>query len=496
MIGVERLDNMLIVIGFSLVLGVMAVVAIISHMRSRDLSSFFIASRGSSWYLITGSLLASGISGAAFFGMVAYYFDFGIPVFWINAGIAWSYFILCFFVGPRLRRFGKVTISDYLAERFDSPALRPVFSIIVSVWMIILLGTLYVQGGLLFSQMFGWDYGTSSIVTCLLVIVFTVFGGMVVVMNTDLLSMVVLTVALLIALPLIISSAGGWTEVVTTINATQPEYFTSTGTVTLMTAFSWFFIWCFGYLGNPGFLTRFYAAKNEREIIKAGIGISILYLPVYGIVFFSAAAAKLLYPTFADSELVWITYMYEYTPALIIGIAMAGVFASILSSANTWLLAGATSLARDIYQKLINKEVSDQKLLIYSKLLIIFLGALAVPIGIWRPAYIMEMMNIAYLVAGSTGGLVILLSMYYRNMTKEAAWAGLITGGIVSITWRVLQLTNVLTEAVNPMIPTLLISLLIIIIVSKMTKPTEEMIRFYNKLARNENEPAGTSVRS
>jgi len=477
------LDNALIIIGFLLVLGIMGIVAVTSHLKSKDISAFFIASRGSGWYLITGSLLASGISGAAFFGMVAYYFDLGVPVFWINAGIAWSYFILCFFVGPRLRRFGKVTISDYLAERFDSPALRPVFSIIVSVWMIILLGTLYVQGGLLFSQMFGWDYATSSIITCIIVIIFTVFGGMVVVMNTDLLSMIVLTIALLIALPLVISSAGGWTVVATSINSIQPEYFTSTGTVTLMTAFSWFFIWCFGYLGNPGFLTRFYAAKNEREIIKAGIGISIMYLPVYGIVFFTAAAAKLLYPTIADSEVVWITYMYEYTPAFIIGIAMAGVFASILSSANTWLLAGATSLARDIYQKIINKDVSDKTLLKYTKLLIIFLGALAVPIGIWRPAYIMEMMNIAYLIAGSTGGLVILLSMYYRNMTKEAAWAGLITGGVVSITWRVLQITGILTEAINPMIPTLLISLITIIVVSKLTKPTEKTIQFYNRLS-------------
>ncbi|WP_085506124.1 sodium:solute symporter family protein [Thalassobacillus devorans] len=477
------MDNFLIIIGFSLVMVVMGFIAVISHLKSKDLSSFFVASRGSKWYLIVGSLLASGISGSAFFGMVAFYYDLGMPIFWINAGIAWSYFILCFFVGPRLRRFGKITISDYLAERFDSPALRPTFSIIVSLWMIILLGTLYVQGGLLFSQMFGWDYATSSIMTSVLVIVFTVFGGMVVVMNSDLLAMIVLTLALLIALPLILNSAGGWTEVASTVSATQPEYFTSSGTTTAIMAFSWFFIWCFGYLGNPGFLTRFYAAKNEREIIKSGIGISLIYVPVYSIVFFSAASAKLLYPSVADSELIWITYMYEFTPPLIIGIAMAGVFASILSSANSWLLAGATSLGRDIYQKTFKKDVSDNKVLMITKLLIIIIGALAVPIGIWRPAYIMEMMNIAYFVAGSTGGVVILMSMYYKNMTKEGAWAGLITGGIIAIGWRTLQIVGLLTDTIDPMIPTLILSLLTIVIVSKLTKPSAKMISFYNRLS-------------
>src|SRR5699024_911935 len=103
----------------------------------------------------------------------------------------------------------------------------------------------------------------------------------------------------------------------------------------------------------------------------------------------------------------------------------------------------------------------------------------------WRPAYIMEMMNIAYLVAGSTGGVVILLSMYYRNMTKEAAWAGLITGGVIAIGWRTLQIFGILSGVIDPMIPTLLISLITIIFVSKMTKPNNKMISFYNRLLIN-----------
>ncbi len=61
---------------------------------------------------------------------------------------------------------------------------------------------------------------------------------------------------------------------------------------------------------------------------------------------------------------------------------MAGVFVSILSTGNSWLLAGSTSLARDIYKKTINKDITDEKLLIISKLLILVLGGLAVPIGI------------------------------------------------------------------------------------------------------------------
>src|SRR5699024_11734636 len=106
------------------------------------------------------------------------------------------------------------------------------------------------------------------------------------------------------------------------------------------------------------------------------------------------------------------------------------------------MYAYTTTLEIDIYQKIKNKQASEKKVLKYTKLFILLFAAVAVPLGIWRPTYIIEMMNLAYLIAGSTGGLVILLSMFYRGMSKQGAWAGMITGSVVSIIWVVLQLAG------------------------------------------------------
>src|SRR5699024_11627944 len=114
--------------------------------------------RGSKWYLLTGSLFASGVSGASFLGMMAQYYNDGAGTLWINIGIAWSYFILCFLIGPKLSRFGKLTISDYLAERFDSPLLIPVFSIIVILLLFVLFGFFFLYVGfLIFCFFFVFD---------------------------------------------------------------------------------------------------------------------------------------------------------------------------------------------------------------------------------------------------------------------------------------------------------------------------------------------------
>lgn len=480
------MDNIWFIIGFSVVVGAIAVVALLSYIKIKGVDSYYIADRGAKWYLIVGSLMASTVSGASFFGMMGFYYDLGASVFWIPIGVAWSWFIICYFIGPRLRRFGQFTIPDYLAERFDSPRLRPVFSLLVAIWMVILLGTIYIQGGLLFTTMFGWDYVTSIIVIGIIVVIFTVLGGMVAVLNSDFISMFAIFVAMIVSVPIILNAAGGWGEVTSVVSMERPDFFKNTSSIGIAGAISWFLIWCVGYLGHPGYLTRFYTAVNEREIVKAGIGITFLYLPFWILIFVAAVSAKLLYPSIGDSELIWVTYMYDYAPAFIVGIGMAGIFAAVLSSANSWLMAAATSIGRDIYQKVINKDVSDQKLLNFSKLTVVILGALSVPIGIWRPTYIMEIMNIAYMIAGSSGGIVILMSMYYRKMNKLAAWVGIVGGASIAITWRGLQLVGTLGSTIDPILPTLVITFIAIIVTSQFSEPSEKSLEVFDRLNRRQ----------
>ncbi|GAJ97419.1 sodium:solute symporter [Geomicrobium sp. JCM 19055] len=483
-------------VGMAIVFLIMIVTGVLSYMQSKGLASFYVAARSGRWYLIAGSLFASGVSGATFLGVMAWFYELGAGTMWIPAGIAWSYFVLCFLIGPKLRRFGQLTISDYLAERFDSPLLRPVFSIIVSVWMVILLGSLYVQGGLLFSQMFGMSYAQSTFITAAFVVIFTVFGGMVIILKTDFIGTFIIIGSLIITMPYLIQASDGWEAVTTSIQLESPNYFTSTGELTALMAFSWFFIWLFGYLGNPGYLTRFYSAVNEREIIKAGIAIAVIYLPALTLFFISAIYARSLFPSIEDPELLWIAYTMEYAPPIVIGMAMSGMFMAVMTSATSWLLAGASSLGRDIYQKIIHRNVSEERMLIVTKLLVLVLAALSVPIGIARPAYIMEMMNLAYLIAGSAGGLVILLSMFYRNMTKEAAWAGIISGAFIAIGASILQNIGIWPASIDPMIPTVITAFLIILIVSRLTKPNHKMLSVYDRMNVRESSASSSSRNS
>src|SRR5699024_10820844 len=158
----------------------------------------------------------------------------------------------------------------------------------------------------------------------------------------------------IVAFPFMMEAVRGWEIITTTIKTDSPEYFTNTSNIGITASLSFFLLWSLGYIGHPGFLTRFFAAKNVREIIKAGVGISVIYLPFWIFIFIVAASARVLYPNIVDPETIWIAALYDFAPPVIAGMGLAGIFIGILTSVNTWLLTAATSLIRDVYIQVIN----------------------------------------------------------------------------------------------------------------------------------------------
>lgn len=450
-----------------------------------SVADYYVAGRQAPWWMITGSLMASTISGATFFGLVSSYYRSGFGIHWIPLGVAFSWLIICFGIGPRLRRYGKFTIPEYLGERFNSPALRPTFSVVTVIWMVFLMGSVLVQGGLLLGQLWGWSYGTSIIVITAAVIAYTVLGGQKAVLWTDVVQGAAFVIAVVILVPLAISAAGGWGEITATVSEEQPGYFSPTGGVLpAISAVSLFFIWFLGYLGHSGFLTRFYAARSEREVYKTGIAISLVYLPFWLLIGMVSAAMRVLYPNAGDTEVVWIRFMFESAPPLLTGVFLAAILAAILSSSDTWLLTAGTTTVHDIYRRFSRRQLDDQSVIFITRTAVLLLGLVALPFGLWRPTYITEMMNIAYTIAGSAGGLLILFSLYWRRMTRQAAWAGLIFGVVTAIVGRVAMAAGLLPSWADPILPTLIGTALLIVVVSLRTQPDAETTEVFERLER------------
>lgn len=461
----------------------MAIITYFCYKGVKGSADFLVAGRSAPWWLITGALIASTVSGATYMGMIGYYYKWGIATHFIPLGVLWSWIFMAYFIGPKLRAFAGITVADYLEERFDSRGLRSLFGVITVIWMTILMGSLSVQGALLLKTVFGVDYVTGAWATGLFVILYTALGGQRAALWTDFYQMLVLLIAAIILLPLMSIKAGGWDATVAAIKAAQPGYFTPTGGVLpLSVPLAWLLVWSIGYLGHPGFLTRFYTARSPKDCVLAGLATSLIYAPFWWIIFFSGAFLRVIYPAARDVEAVWLQFGKDFASPLLYGIALAGVIAAISSSATTWLITAGGSLARDVYQKLMNKEVSDKDLLRLSRIFVVIVGLLSMPVALKRPTYIMELMTIAYSIAGAAGGVLILTSIWWRSVTREAAWAGMIFGAAAAIVGRVLQAMKLTPTWFQPIIPVLAVTTVIVILVSLFTKPTPRMLETFDRL--------------
>lgn len=467
---------------------ILAAIAIIGsgwhgYRKTTDSTDYMVAGRAAPWWLISGSLLAATVSGATFFGLISSYYREGFYTHWIPLGVAFSWLIICFVIGPRLRRFGGYTIPEYLSRRFNSPLLRPVFSAVTIFWLVFLLGTVVVQGGLLLEVLWDVPYAVSVIVMTLIIAIYTFFGGQKAVMYTDFFQTIIFLAAVVVAVPVTLHVAGGWETITTTISAEQPGFFGPTGGVMNgINAASLFLIWFLGYLGHPGYLTRFYTARSERDVYKTGIAIAAIYLPFWALIGLAGSAMRVLYPDVADTEIVWVLFVLEYAPSIVAGLLLAGILAAILSTADTWLLTAASSLTHDLARAFTTKPMSDIKLLRWTRWSVALLALAAMPVGLWRPTYITEMMNMAYTVAGASGGLVILFSLYWSRMTRAGAWAGLLFGAVTAAAGRIYVLAGTPPDWFDPILPTLIATTAVLIVVSLMTSRDEVTLQVFQRL--------------
>jgi sodium/proline symporter len=287
-----------------------------------------------------------------------------------------------------------------------------------------------------------------------------------------------LIVGILLILPIIgIIRIGGVGELFLEIenintNALSPS-FGYGGLLFLLFAFvsmSWFF----GYPGQPHILTRYMAIKDEKKIWNSTlIGMIWVIISLWGAVLIGIIGLA-IFKGLPDPEKVMPLLALHLLPEWAAGIVIAAITAAIMSTADSQLLVASSSVVEDVYHKLINKNVSQKKLLFYSRISVLFLSVIAFLLAIQGGV-------IYFLVAFAWGGLaasfgpLIILSLWWKKTTKWGAIVGMISGTITVIIWDKMGVASYLSNSLSSelivpgMVPAFFISFILIVIVSIFT---------------------------
>ncbi len=475
-------DTTAILVTFVLYLVVMLAIGWYFYNRTRNLSDYILGGRGLNRWVAAMSAQASDMSGWLLLGLPGFAYLAGLEAIWIAVGLGVGTYLNWRFVARRLRDYTEassdaITLPDYFESRFrdHSRILRIVAAIFILVFFMIYTSSGFVAGARLFETVFGFSYTGALVMGVLVIIVYTFLGGFMAVSWTDLIQGSLMFVAI-ITVPLVgLSLAGGAGPTLETLRGLNAELlnpFTGTDGATLgLIAVISSLAWGLGYFGQPHILARFMAIKDPKQVGDARriamiwVAVSLLMAVVVGMVGRAGLAEEL---SGADSERVFMLLIDAVFHPLLAGVMLSAILAAVMSTADSQLLVSSSALTEDLYKVLLRRSASQRELVWVSRLAVIAIALIAFVIALDPESKVLDLVSYAWGGFGATFGPIILLSLFWRRMTRAGAVAGIIAGGVTVIAWK--NLSGGIFELYE-IVPGFLISVVAIVVVSLAGTP-------------------------
>lgn len=449
------------------------------------------------------SYLLMGLPGLAYLCGVA-------EVGWTAIGLAAGTYLNWLIVAKRIRRYsaavGAITIPDFFSRRYRDE--RHVLSCIAAVAILIFFIPYTASGfkavGTLFNSLFGVNYHFAMIIGAIVIIGYTVLGGFMAVSTTDLIQSIFMTIALLAIVVFGIQQAGGLDAVIANAQA-LPGYLNLTqgydaasntaasfGGLSIVSTLAW----GLGYFGMPHILLRFMAIEDEeklstsRRIASIWVVISMAIAVLIGIIGYSVSVAGKVpfLTTSADSETIIIKMadlmsQHGVILALIAGVILAGILAATMSTADSQLLAAASSVSQDLLQGFFHVKMSAKTAMLAARLTVIGIAIIGVFLA-WDPnSSVFRVVSFAWAGFGAAFGPTVLFALFWKRSNKWGALAGMISGGAMVFIWKYLIAPMGGAWAIYELLPAFIVASVAIVVVSLATaKPDAEIEKVFDEV--------------
>ena len=461
------------------------VVGLIAGRKEETSEDYFLAGRKIPWWGVAGSIFGSNVSANHIVGMLGIGFSIGFAQSHFELGAIAGLMMLCYGFLPVYRKLRIYTLSEYLARRYDQRSqLAYALIMIIIMAFVQMVPALYI-GSRSICLLMGGDavstveipdtaavsaaedvapanvptttkrnvndgyYAFFVIALGLVAAGYTIFGGLKAVVWTDVIQSVLMLAAAILVAILTFQQLGGWNEMMRLDRAgldkmhlylpMHHHQLPWTGVFTGL-----MFMHCFYWGTNQFIVQRALGASSDRA---ARVGI------------ISAGYLKLLIPFFAIATGVASVYLFQremggqrvdpdaaFTELVklvirpgvgIIGLIAAGLIGAILSSIDSMMNSAATILTVDIYQRYINPDASEKRLIFVGRLTIVGLVVMAALMAI----YVLDpnsqanfFLQIADYQNYLTPGILVtfLLGMFWRRGTARASLVTIVAGVLFS----------------------------------------------------------------
>ncbi|USK41318.1 sodium/proline symporter PutP [Cytobacillus firmus] len=465
----------------------MLLIGVLAARMTKDLSDYVLGGRGLGPGVAALSAGASDMSGWLMLGLPGAVYLGGMGEIWLPIGLAVGAYLNWQFVAKPLRVYTEVandsiTVPGYFENRFHdtSKILRVVSAIVTLIFFTFYTSSSLVGGAILLENSFRMDYTLALWVGAAVILSYTLFGGFLAASWTDFIQGILMFLALIIIPIVAIQELGGWNETLNQISAIDPTHLDVASGATFVGVVS-LLAWGLGYFGQPHILVRFMGLKSTNDVPKARlIGMTWMVLSLFGALFVGfAGIAYFADAPLANSETVFIMFSQVLFNPWVAGFLLAAILSAIMSTVDSQLLVSSSALAQDFYKSIFRRNASQKEEMIVGRIAVLGIAIIAIFLGYNPESKVLELVSYAWAGFGAAFGPVIILSLFWKRMTRNGALAGIIVGAVTVIVWA--QLTGGLFDLYE-LAPGFLFAALAIIVVSLLDKaPSAEVQEQYDR---------------
>ena len=360
-------------------LGMCIGVGVWALRRTRSTRDFFMAGRDLG-ILVTGlAVFSSTMSGFGFVGGPGLIYRMGLSSSWMIVTTVIGFSITFFLLAKRLRLLAElrdcISLPDAVAVRYRSETTRLLTACAILLGVLGYLGTqILAMATVLHDILAGVSFIPAiSLTTCMVIasgvlIFYCVTGGILASVYTDLIQgFIMIAAAILVFLAALNAVDGGLTGIVTTIMEDDPEAVTPWGTLGMMGALSWYFLFALGGSGQPHIITKLMMnrrVEDARYILPVSVGgytlCALLWLSIGLAV--RALVIQGVHPPLSNPDDAAPQFLQTYAHPLLAGVVFAALFAAIMSTADSFLNLGAAALVHDIPRALRGRSLERELL--------------------------------------------------------------------------------------------------------------------------------------
>jgi sodium/proline symporter len=432
---------------FSLYFAVLLVLGIIAWQRTSNLSDYILGGRRLGSGVTALSAGASDMSGWLLLGLPGAAYLSGLEAGWIALGLLIGTWLNWRLVATRLRiatenLSDSLTLPDYFERRFadTSSLLRIIPGVFILIFFSLYVSAGLVAGGRLFETVFEMPYMWAVLAGGIAIIAYTFLGGYLAVSWTDALQALLMLLAL-VAVPLLVTGTSD-TGILASARELNPEllnpFTDSDGQMLSLLAILSLLAWGLGYFGQPHILARFMGIRAAGELTRARriavswVTICLICALLVGMAGIGGLAEPLDGP---DAETVFMRLVDVLFHPIVAGICLAAILAAIMSTADSQLLVASSAVTEDFYKGMLRPDAGQSELVWISRGAVVVIALIALWLAADPDRMVLDLVAYAWAGLGATFGPVILMSLYWKDMSRVGAILGMVAGGLTVILW-------------------------------------------------------------